>query len=262
MKVVLLCGGQGTRIRDVSEVLPKPMLPIGNMPIIWHIMKAYSFCGFNDFVLCLGYKGWLIKEFFLNYAAKTCDLKLDLSSGNVTYYGQTREKEWKITLVETGEKSQTGARIWNAREYLKGCGTFSVTYGDGVSDVNISAVLKTHKASKMKGTVSGVHPSGRFGELEVSGNRIKEFNEKPNVGKGMINGGFMFFEESALEKYFQGGSNLILEKDVLPKMVRDNQLGVYRHKGFWQCVDTSREYILLNEMWRNNKAPWKTWGTK
>jgi len=260
MKAVILCGGQGTRIRDVSEVLPKPMLPIGNQPILWHIMKLYSHYGINDFILCLGYKGWLVKEFFLNYRAKTSDITVALNDHNsVIYHDPVITENWKVTLVETGDAAQTGARIWNIRKYLKGAGSFCVTYGDGVADVNIGALIKKHRNSGFSGTITGVHPSGRFGEIEIASDRITEFNEKPNVSSGFINGGFMVFDERALNKYFRSGDDLILESEVLSKMSRKKDLGVYKHPGSWQCVDTSREYNMLCEMWKNKKAFWKVW---
>jgi len=260
IKAVILCGGQGTRIRDVSEVLPKPMLTIGNMPILWHIMKIYSHHGINDFVLCLGYKGWLIKEFFLNYYAKISNITLKLGEkDSVIYHDMNDESEWTITLVETGECAQTGARIWNARKYFENCDMFSVTYGDGVADMDIKALIKKHNDTGFLGTVAGVHPSGRFGEMETSGNIVTEFSEKPNMGMGLINGGFMLFEKSVIKKYFRPGNNLILESEVLPEMVKDKQLGVYEHNGFWQCLDTPREYAILNHMWDSGKAIWKIW---
>jgi glucose-1-phosphate cytidylyltransferase len=260
IKAVILCGGQGTRIRDVSEVLPKPMLTIGNMPIVWHIMKIYAHYGIKDFILCLGYKGWIVKEFFLNYHSKISDISINLGEpDSVIYHNSSGESDWNITLAETGENSQTGARVWNARKYLEDCDMFSVTYGDGVADIDIKALIKKHKDSGVLGTVTGVHPSGRFGEMEVSDNIITEFNEKPNVGTGLINGGFMIFDKSVIKKYFRPGNDLILEREVLSKMVKDKQLSLYKHPGFWQCVDTPREYGILNNMWDNNEAIWKIW---
>jgi len=260
MKAVILCGGQGTRIRDISEILPKPMLSIGPKPILWHIMKIYSYYGVKDFVLCLGYKGWLIKEFFLNYYAKISDITINFEKENcVIYHNTNDESEWKVTLVETGEDAQTGARIWNAKKYLQDCEMFSVTYGDGLADINIKALVESHKKSGLLATVAGVHPSGRFGEMEINGNMVSEFNEKPNVSKGLINGGFMVFGKDAVNKYFRAGSDLILESEVLTRMAKDKQLGVYVHEGFWFCVDTPREYSILNTMWRENKAVWKVW---
>jgi len=260
IKAVILCGGQGTRIRDVSEALPKPMLTIGGMPIVWHIMKTYAYYGIKDFVLCLGYKGWVVKEFFLNYNAKISDISMKLGKPDSVKYNKiNNEADWDITMVETGESAQTGARIWNARKYLEDCDMFSVTYGDGVADVNINALIKTHKETNAMGTVTGVHPSGRFGEMEVSDNLVTEFNEKPNVGMGLINGGYMLFDKGAIKKYFRPGDDLILESEVLSGMVKDRKLGVYKHDGFWQCIDTPREYGILNNMWDTGKARWKVW---
>lgn len=260
IKAVILCGGQGTRIRDVSEILPKPMLTIGKMPILWHIMKIYAHYGIKDFVLCLGYKSWIIKDFFLNYQAKVGDILLTLGNHNpIEFYNAESESGWKITLVETGDYAQTGARIWNARKYLEDCDAFCVTYGDGVADINIPSLLETHKKSGLLGTITGVRPAGRFGEMEINGNTITEFNEKPNVSAGLINGGFMVLDKSVINKYFKDGNDLILERDVLPYMVKDRQLAVHQHNGFWQCVDTIREYNYLNELWNQNNAPWKKW---
>lgn len=260
MKAVILCGGQGTRIRDVSEVVPKPMLSIGDRPILWHIMKTYAHYGIKDFVLCLGYKGWVIKEYFLNFAAKTSDISLKLGTSDLKIYHQkSDEADWNVTLVETGETAQTGARVWKARSFLEDCDSFCLTYGDGVADVNIRALCDAHKKMGVRGTVTGVHPSGRFGEMEVNGDLVTEFNEKPNVGSGMINGGYMVFDTSALQKYFRPGDDLILEIEVLGLMVKDRQLGLYQHNGFWQCIDTPREYNFLSEIWKADKAPWKVW---
>ena len=261
MKAIILCGGRGTRIRDISEILPKPMLPIGNKPMLWHIMKIYAHYGIKDFILCLGYKGWIIKEFFLNYSAKVSDITVTLNrQDSVTYHrNHSEEVDWKVTLVETGENSQTGARIWNARKYLEDSDVFSVTYGDGVADIDLNALVETHEKSGLLGTITGTHPSGRFGEIETNGSIISSFNEKPNVSAGLYNGGFMIFNREALDKYFRPGEDLVLEGEVLPKMVEDKQLGIYEHTGFWQCVDTPREHALLNKLWEENKSPWKVW---
>lgn len=260
IKAVILCGGQGTRIRDVSEVLPKPMLMIGNMPILWHIMKTYSHYGIKDFVLCLGYKGWIVKDFFLNYYAKISDITVKLGKkDSIVYHDANDEADWNITMVETGENAQTGARIWNARKYLEDCDMFSVTYGDGVADIDIKALIEKHKDGGFLGTVTGVHPSGRFGEMEISDGLVTEFYEKPNVGMGLINGGFMLFDKKVVKKYFKPGDGLVLETEVLPNMVKNKELGVYKHGGFWQCVDTPREYGILNHMWDSDKAIWKVW---
>jgi len=261
MKAVILCGGQGTRIRDVSDVVPKPMLPIGGRPILWHIMKLYAHHGIQDFVLCLGYKGWVIKEFFLQYKAMTSDFTIRLGEhGNIEFHGATEESGWKVTLVDTGEKSQTGARIWNIRDYLKDTKQFCMTYGDGVANVDITALVKSHQKSGRGATLTGVRPAGRFGEIDYEANgQIINFNEKPNAAGGYINGGFMVFDTEKALSYFRPGADLNLEQEVLPKMVKDGQLGAFHHDGFWQCMDTLREYTMLNEMWDQDEAPWKVW---
>ena len=260
MKIVILCGGQGSRIRDVSEVLPKPMLSIGDKPMLWHIMKLYAHHGFKDFILCLGYKGWVIKDFFLNYYRKISDITVDLSEkDSVEVHSSNDSLDWKVTLVETGESAMTGARVRKIGKYLKGCDCFAVTYGDGVADVDIASLVEGHKRSGLAGTVVGVHPSSRFGEMETSKNVITEFHEKPNVSSGMINGGFMVFNTGVIDKYFREGEDLILESEVLPDMVKDRSLGIFKHEGFWHCIDTPREYSILNAMWDQGDAPWKTW---
>ncbi|MDP8229915.1 MAG: sugar phosphate nucleotidyltransferase [Candidatus Gorgyraea atricola] len=261
MKLVILCGGRGTRIRDVSEVLPKAMLPIGDRPMIWHIMKMYAHYGIKDFVLCLGYKGWLIKEFFLNYMAKVSDVTVNLNKKGLAVYRHHRNEDldWKVTMVETGENSQTGARIWNVRKYLEHSNIFGVTYADGVADIDIKELIETHKKSSLLGTITGVYPASRFGEIQATGNMISSFNEKPNVSTGLFNGGFMVFNKKVIHKYFRPGEDLVLEGETLPNMVKDKQMGVYEHKGFWYCVDTIREYGNLNQMWKENRAPWKVW---
>lgn len=259
VKAVILCGGQGTRIRDVSDVVPKPMLPIGGRPILWHIMKLYAHHGVRDFVLCLGYKGWSIKEFFLQYEAMTSDLTVHVGAKTVEYHGSTAETGWRVTLVETGEAAQTGARIWNARRYLEGCPRFCLTYGDGVADLNVTELLAAHARSGRIGMLSGVRPAGRFGEIEMEEGLVRHFHEKPNTTAGYINGGFMVFDTARALPYFRPGEDLNLEQEVLPRMVKDGQLGVRNHDGFWQCMDTLREFNLLNELWAHGKAPWKVW---
>ena len=260
IKVVILCGGQGSRIKDVSEVLPKPMISIGGRPILLHIMKKYAHYGYNDFILCLGYKGWVIKEFFLNYYSKMSDFSMTLGKqSSIVYHNSTDEENWNVTLVETGDYAETGTRVRSIRKHLADCEMFSLTYGDGVADINISALLEAHKKNGLLGTITGVHPSGRFGEIELAGNRIVEFNEKPNVSVGLINGGFMVFNRAVLDKYFHDEGNVNMERDIIPKIVQDGQVGIYRHAGFWDCMDTPREYNRLNQLWDENKAFWKVW---
>ncbi|MFC1807437.1 glucose-1-phosphate cytidylyltransferase [Candidatus Omnitrophota bacterium] len=261
MKAVILCGGRGTRIRDVSEVLPKPMLSIGDRPMLWHIMKIYSHYGINDFILCLGYKGWVIKEFFLNYYAKILDASVSLKDQeSVIYHHDSKERlDWKITMVETGHDSQTGARVLMTKKYLKDSDDFCLTYGDGLADIDINALLDAHKNRKLKGFMTGVHPPGRFGEIQITGNKVSSFAEKPNVSCGLYNGGFMVFKKEVLDEYFRKGSDLVLESGVLPGLVKEKQLGIYEHKGFWHCVDTPRDLDYVNKLWKENKAPWKVW---
>lgn len=260
MKVVILCGGQGSRIRDVSDIIPKPMLPIGRRPILWHIMKLYSHYGYNDFILCLGYKGWDVKEFFLNYYARTSDITVKLSRENsIAYHSKSDEARWSVTLVDTGEDAQTGTRVKRIEPYLEGETNFALTYGDGVADVNIAELVEQHRQSGVLLTVTGVHPSGRFGEIEVQNGLVNEFNEKPNVGSGMINGGFMICQKEILAKYFSADKDEILEKDVIPRIVKDKQVSLYKHNGYWQCMDTAREFKQLNDLWSGRKAPWKVW---
>jgi glucose-1-phosphate cytidylyltransferase len=261
MKAVILCGGQGTRIRDVSEVVPKPMLPIGGRPVLWHIMKLYAHYGIQDFVLCLGYKGWVIKEFFLQYKAMMSDVTVHLGEhGKIEFHGEMEEAGWKVTLVDTGEKAQTGARIWNARKYLGDEENFCMTYGDGVANINIGKLVDVHRSGGRVATLTGVRPAGRFGEIDYEEDgRIKNFNEKPNAAGGYINGGFMVFNTHKIFSYMRAGEDLNLEQEVLPKMAKDGQLGAFHHDGFWQCMDTMREFTLLNEMWEKRQAPWKVW---
>ena len=260
MKVVILCGGQGSRIKGVSDIVPKPMVNVGHQPILWHIMKLYAHYGYHEFILCLGYKGWMIKEFFLNYYAKTSDLTISLNKENwVVYHDKSHEHDWKVTLAETGEESQTGTRVRLIKKFLSDTEPFHLTYGDGLADIDIGRLVKAHQKFGGLGTLTGVHPAGRFGEIEVAGHKIKSFNEKPNVTSGMINGGFMIFEPRVFGKYFTGEEDVILEKDIIPLIVRDKKMGIYEHEGFWQCMDTPREHALLNKLWQDGEAPWKLW---
>jgi glucose-1-phosphate cytidylyltransferase len=261
-KVVILCGGQGTRIREASESLPKPMLPIGGKPVVWHIMKIYAAHGFRDFVLCLGYKGWVIKEFFLNYETMTRDITVRLGGGksNVTLHGDERNEEnWSITLAETGETTSTGGRVAAIRKYVEDDDFFLLTYGDGVADVNVSKLVEFHRERNPVVTVTAVRPPGRFGELGIGeGSRVNEFNEKPQATGGFINGGFFVCDAKRIWQYL-GGPDEPLELAPMRKLADDNQLVAYPHTGFWQPMDTPREYALLNEMWSSGEAPWKKW---
>lgn len=260
MKAVILCGGQGTRIRDANEALPKPMLPIGGKPIVWHIMKSYAAHGFSDFVLCLGYKGWVIKEFFLNYRAMTSDVTVHLGrEQGVEIHGKQQEENWSVTLAETGEDTMTGGRVAAIRKWVQDDDLFMLTYGDGVSDVDIGQLVDFHRAHGKIATVTAVRPPGRFGEMTMTDGLVREFNEKPQSAEGFINGGFFVFDTKRIWDYLQGGASEVFEKEPLRKLAADGQLVAFHHTGFWQPMDTYREYLLLNELWANGKAPWRQW---
>lgn len=256
MKVVILCGGYGTRIRDVANDIPKPMIPIGPYPILWHIMKSYSRFGHKEFILCLGYKGDLIKQFFLHYEAYTCDLTISYGqNGGVTYHNGHDECDWKITLADTGFHAMTGARIARIRKYVRD-EEFMLTYGDGVSDVNLDRLLAFHASHDKVLTVTGVRPPGRFGEMGAEGHgRVVEFNEKPQTSAGRISGGF-FVARPALFDYIEDREDNCFEQGPMRQLVKDGQLMMYEHDGFWQPMDTSREYLLLNSLYEKGTAPW------
>jgi len=260
VKAVILCGGQGTRIRDVNEALPKPMLPLGGNPIVWHIMKGYAAHGVNEFVLALGYKGWLIKEFFLNYRVMMADVTVTLGRHSGIQIDRHRQEEdWSVTLADTGDATMTGGRVSALRRYVEGKGEFLLTYGDGVSDVNISELIAFHRAHGKVATVTAVRPPGRFGEMRIESNIVSEFNEKPQATEGYINGGFFVFDAERIWDYLGDDPKTTLEREPLQGLTRDGQLAAFRHDGFWQPMDTLREYNLLNEMWDSGEAPWKTW---
>ena len=257
MKLVVLCGGQGSRIRDVSEAMPKPMLPIGGAPILWHIMKLYAAHGVTDFVLCLGYKGWAIKEFFLNYRTMISDCTVTLGrQSEIEFHDTPAEASWRVTLADTGEHTMTGGRVWRAKRYLQDEDHFCLTYGDGIADVDVTALMRQHIQSGLVGTLTGVRVAGRFGELQSDSNKITSFDEKPAVTSGRINGGFMVFDARRVWNYFDACDDLIFEREPLARMVADGQLGIYEHDGFWQCMDTPREYRALNDLWASGRAPW------
>lgn len=256
MKVVILCGGYGTRIRDVADDIPKPMIPIGPFPILWHIMKTYAHFGHKEFIICLGYKGQVIKDFFLNYEAYTRDLTITFGKqGGIEYHSDHDESGWKITLADTGIRSMTGSRISRIRDYV-GNEDFMLTYGDGVSDVDIDKLLEFHKSHGRVLTVTGVRPPGRFGEMvsEASG-EILEFNEKPQATAGRISGGF-FVASPRLFEYVDDQEGLVFEQGPMRQLVKDKQLMMFEHDGFWQPMDTSREFQLLNSLYENGGAPW------
>lgn len=256
--VVILCGGRGTRLRGETEFKPKPMVEIGGKPILWHIMKVYAHYGFTDFILCLGYKGEKIREYFLNYEAMNNDCTINLGKGsNIEFHSNHLESNWRITLIDTGQDSLTGTRIREIEKYIKG-NLFMVTYGDGVADINIKELLKLHNLQKRICVVTGVHPSSRFGELITEGSRVREFSEKPQTTKGFINGGFFVFSKKIFQ-YLDDSQECDLEREALRKLAKDDQLSAYIHKGFWQCMDTQRELDLLTKLWEEQRAPWKVW---
>lgn len=260
MKVVILAGGYGTRIKDVSEDIPKPMIPIGSYPIIWHIMKYYSSFGHNEFIICLGYKGYVIKDYFLNYESYTRDFTIELGkNNNVTFHNTHTEYNWKITMANTGLDSMTGSRISKISHFIDKDEDFMLTYGDGVGNVNIDNLLKFHKNHGKILTVTGVRPPGRFGELVYdSNNKVKSFNEKPQTSEGRISGGF-FVANSKIFDYLNEDNNLVFEKEPIENLVKSDNLMVFEHNDFWQPMDTSREFHYLNNLYNSKNAPWVIW---
>lgn len=255
MKAVILAGGLGTRIAEETTVRPKPMVEVGGKPILWHILKHYSHHGIHDFIICLGYKGYLIKEYFANYFLHTSDVTFDLVNNRMEVHHRHCEP-WKVTLVETGEHTQTGGRLKRVREYLGG-ETFCFTYGDGVSDVDLDQLITTHRAHRRLATVTAVQPPGRFGALDVNGSRITRFKEKPNGDRGWISGGFFVVEPRALD-YVQDDST-VWEKGPMERLAVEGQMTAYPHTGFWHPMDTLRDKMRLDEMWTSGEAPWKVW---
>ncbi len=260
MKVVILCGGQGTRIRDVADDIPKPMIPLGRYPILWHIMKYYSSWNHHDFILCLGYKGQVVKDFFLNYETHTRDFTIDFStSRGITFHDDHAESNWRITCADTGLKAMTGARVRSIRKYLGDEKEFFLTYGDGVGDVDLDRLLAFHRSHGRIMTVTGVRPPGRFGEIMCeSGGKVTEFNEKPQASGGRISGGF-FVCRRELFDYLPDGDDLVFEVEPMRALVRAGQMMVYEHDGFWQPMDTARDFQLLNGLVAQGKAPWIRW---
>ena len=257
MKVVILAGGLGTRISEESHLRPKPMIEIGGNPILWHIMKLYSHYGFNDFIICLGYKGYVIKEFFADYFLHTSDITFDFRNNNEMIVHNNVAEPWRVTLVDTGLNTQTGGRIKRVQDYI-GNKTFMLTYGDGVSDVNIKELLDYHIVHNKLATLTAIQPGGRFGVLDINNlNHINSFVEKAKEDGGWINGGFMVLEPEILE--YIKNDETIFEKDPLEKLATFGELQAYKHSGFWQCMDTQRDKLLLEELWEKGNAPWKKW---
>jgi glucose-1-phosphate cytidylyltransferase len=256
MKIVILCGGLGTRLREETEFRPKPMVPIGGRPILWHIMKSYASQGHKDFILCLGYKGEVIRDFFRNYQWNTSDVTLRLGrSPQIKYHTQHDEEDWTVTLLETGERTLTGGRLKRALAHIND-DDFLFTYGDGVSDVSISATIAAHRGSGHVATLTAVHPAGRFGDITIDGGTVTKFHEKTSASSP-INGGFMVLNRS-IDNYLSG-DDCIFETDVLPRLAAEGRMGAFEHHGFWQCMDTFREQQMLEELWKSSRAPWKIW---
>jgi len=257
MKVVILAGGYGTRISEETGVKPKPMVEIGDKPILWHIMKTYSAYDINDFIICLGYKGGVIKDFFATYALHMSDVTFDLRNNNMKVH-QNGTESWKVTLVDTGEKTMTGGRLKRVKEYI-GDETLCLTYGDGVTDVNIRELVDFHQDQKTLATLTAVQQPGRFGAFNLKQNqhKISTFSEKPKGDGAWINGGFFVLEPGVLD-YIEGDST-VWEREPLEKLAKDEMLSAYRHNGFWQPMDTLRDKNVLEELWQSGKAPWKVW---
>ncbi len=255
MKVVILAGGFGTRLSEETEIKPKPMVEIGGKPILWHIMKIYSHYGFNDFIICLGYKGYMIKEYFANYFLHQSDVTIDIKNNKINVHN-TKAEPWKITLIDTGINTMTGGRIKRIEKYIDS--TFMMTYGDGVSDINIKELVNYHKKMKKSLTVTAVQPSGRFGSIEIAEDgRVLSFMEKPKGDGSWINGGF-FVLEPEIFKYIKGDES-IWEKEPMEMLVAENKVVAYKYNKFWKCMDTLRDKIELENLWNSGKAPWKIW---
>lgn len=260
MKVVILAGGLGTRLSEETDLKPKPMVEIGGRPILWHIMKIYSYYGFNDFVILTGYKSHIIKDYFINYYTRYSDITVDMSRNAVKVH-QHRNEPWKVTMLYTGQDTMTGGRIKKAQEYI-GKERFMLTYGDGVSNVNIKELIEFHKKSKKLATMTAVQPSGRFGALVIDDNdKITSFMEKPKGDESWINGGFFVLEPEVFN-YIRNDDSTIFERAPLEKLAKDGQLNAFKHDGFWRPMDTLRDKTELTELWVNNKAPWAVWYSK
>ena len=257
MKAVILAGGMGTRISEESSVRPKPMIEIGGKPILWHILKGYSKHGINDFVICLGYKGYVIKEYFANYFLHTSDVTFDMANNQMEVH-QRYAEPWRVTLVDTGEQTMTGGRIKRIKPHVENEDVFCLTYGDGVSDVDITALIAFHRAQKTQCTLTAVQPPGRFGALAIDSNhRITSFQEKPQGDGSWINGGFFVCSPVVLDRI--SGDATIWEREPLEQLAHNGQMSAFYHRGFWQPMDTLRDKIHLEELWAKGKAPWKVW---
>jgi glucose-1-phosphate cytidylyltransferase len=257
MKAVILAGGLGTRISEETYLKPKPMIEIGGKPILWHVMKIYSSHGINDFIICCGYKGFVIKEYFANYFLHMSDVTFDMNNNKMEVH-QRHAEPWKVTLVDTGESTMTGGRLKRVAEHIKDEESFCFTYGDGLSDIDISATLKFHNKHGKLATVVATYPPGRFGALDIEDGAVKNFKEKPRGDGGMINGGFFVLSPKVID-YLNENDNTIWEQGPLKQLSKEGQLMAWTHDGFWQPMDTLRDKQLLEEYWINNTAPWKKW---
>lgn len=256
MKAVILAGGLGTRISEETSSRPKPMIEIGGKPILWHILKIYSAHGVNDFVICCGYKGYMIKEYFANYFLHMSDVTFDMSKNSMEVHQRSAEP-WRVTLIDTGEDTMTGGRLGRVASYVKDEEAFCFTYGDGVGDVDITALLAFHKAQGVKATLTATLPPGRFGALDFEGDKVRSFKEKPKGDGGMINGGFFVLSPAVLD--YLDGDNCTWERQPLESLADEGQLAAFQHGGFWQPMDTLRDKNYLEELWASGKAPWKVW---
>lgn len=255
MKAVILAGGFGTRLSEETILKPKPLVEIGGKPILWHIMKIYASHGINEFIICLGYKGYMIKEYFSNYRIHNSDITVDLSNNEIEIL-KSNEESWKISLIDTGLNTMTGGRLKRVAEYI-GEEDFCLTYGDGVSDINIKESIKFHKKHNRTATLAAVSPGGRFGALGIQNNLVKSFQEKPDDGLGLINGGFFVLSPKIFE--YINGDTTVFEKEPLETLAKIGELVAYHHTGFWQCMDTIRDKQYLNDLWNNKNTPWKIW---
>lgn len=253
MKTVLLCGGLGTRLSEETQVKPKPMVEVGGYPMIWHIMKIYAHYGFNDFTLALGYKGGVIKDYFLNYHSRQSDMTVNLKNGQIDYSNPSAE-DWRVSLIDTGANTMTGGRLLRLKHHLQDGGSFLLTYGDGVADVDISALLNFHRKHGRLATVTAVRPSARFGGIHIGDGQVLDFKEKPQTGEGWINGGFFVFEPAIFD--YIADDATMLEQSPIENLVSDRQLMAYEHKGYWQCMDTIRDRDALQTLWDSGRAPW------
>jgi len=260
MKVVILCGGKGTRLREETEFRPKPMVPIGNRPILWHIMKTYACHGHHEFVLCLGYKGDMIRDYFRNYLWNTCDATLRLGAEpDIRFHNGHGEEDWTVTLADTGEESMTAYRVKTIQRYIPHGESFLLTYGDGLSTIDINASVRAHRAAGKLCTLTAVHPAGRFGTLRIEEDGvIRAFHEKPQFEEAYVNGGYMVCEYGLFD-YLPDDPDMMLERRPMERLVEDGQLNAHRHDGFWQPMDTYQEALYLNRLWAEGKAPWKCW---